>query len=105
MLAGVAALFLYRIAPGIADPDVWHEMALAREALASGWVPLEDRFGFTPTVYPSVHQEWGAGLVAIILLLRSIPHQPWNLQIPGYLSGAVAENRLSGRSRSLSQGN
>jgi hypothetical protein len=71
MLAGLAAMFLYRISPGLADPDIWHEMALAREALASGWVPMEDRFAYTPTVYPSVHHEWGAGLLAYLIAMTS----------------------------------
>lgn len=43
------------------DPDLWHEMALFREALRSGRLPLDDRFAYTPTVYPSVQHEWGTG--------------------------------------------
>src|SRR5690348_14918510 len=44
------------------DPDLWHEMSLAREACELGRLPLEDRFAYTPTVYPSVHHEWGTGM-------------------------------------------
>src|SRR5262245_404842 len=45
------------------DVDVWHSMALARESLREGWVPFQDRFAFTPTVEPSVHHEWGSGML------------------------------------------
>jgi len=45
------------------DPDIWHEMALAREALRLGAMPLADSFAYTPTVYPMVHHEWGTGAV------------------------------------------
>jgi hypothetical protein len=44
-------------------------MALAREAVSIGHVPLEDRFAYTPTLFPSVHHEWGSG--AILFLLTS----------------------------------
>jgi hypothetical protein len=46
-----------------ADPDVFHGLALFREATRLGHVPFEDRFAYTPTVYPSVHHEWGHGAV------------------------------------------
>jgi hypothetical protein len=49
------------------DPDVWHSMALAREALALGHVPLTDRFAYTPTVTPVVHHEWGSGMLLYFL--------------------------------------
>ena len=45
------------------SPDLYHEMALLREALASGSVPTHDVFAYTPTVDPCVHHEWGAGAV------------------------------------------
>jgi hypothetical protein len=60
---GAAALAMLYVA-GVSrfvDPDVWHLMALFRETLAAGWVPLEDRFAYTPTVYPVVQHEWGTG--------------------------------------------
>ena len=34
------------------SPDLYHEMALAREALAIGYLPEEDIFAYTPTVHP-----------------------------------------------------
>ncbi len=45
----------------IADLDMFHEMALFREALSQGWIPRRDTFAYTPTVYPVVHHEWGTG--------------------------------------------
>ena len=45
------------------SPDLYHEMALFREALAAGSVPTRDVFAYTPTVDPCVHHEWGAGAV------------------------------------------
>ncbi len=64
--AGSIALALL-LAIGIAgsthaDPDMWHEMALAREILAQRGVPSEDQFAYTPTVSPCVHHEWGTGM-------------------------------------------
>jgi hypothetical protein len=64
VLAGVVSLFVLRLsALTYVDPDLWHEMSLAREACELGRLPLEDRFAYTPTVYPSVHHEWGTGMV------------------------------------------
>jgi hypothetical protein len=62
---GLGALLLYRISVSIVDPDLWHEMAVAREAVQTGRVPWEDRFAYTPTVFPVVHHEWGAGMIAL----------------------------------------
>jgi len=42
-------------------------MALARETLSLGYVPLADHFAYTPTVYPVVHHEWGTGVVMYAL--------------------------------------
>jgi hypothetical protein len=47
----------------VIDLDVFHEMALIREALALGRIPTEDLFAYTPTVSPSVDHEWGTGAV------------------------------------------
>jgi hypothetical protein len=64
-LGAIALLFL--LARGIsagkfADPDMFHELALAREIVAEGRVPSTDTFAYTPTVEPCVHHEWGTGL-------------------------------------------
>lgn len=60
-VASLALLQLSRLT--YVDPDIWHEMALAREALRQGAMPLADPFAYTPTVYPMVHHEWGTGAV------------------------------------------
>jgi len=61
------SLYVICITNNIVDPDLWHEMALIREVVASGSIPLEDRFAYTPTAFPSVHHEWGAGAIAYFL--------------------------------------
>jgi hypothetical protein len=47
----------------LADGDLWHEMALAREILERRSMPLEDSFAYTPVIWPVVHHEWGAGVL------------------------------------------
>jgi len=47
----------------VLDLDLFHEMALFREALATGWLPARDSFAYTPTVDLVVHHEWGTGAV------------------------------------------
>jgi hypothetical protein len=49
------------------DPDAWHQMALIREALASGRIPRADPFAYTSSVEPMVHHEWGMGVVQYAL--------------------------------------
>jgi hypothetical protein len=60
----LAATFTYRISIAVADPDLYHQLSLAREALRAGTVPRVDMFAFTPTHPIVVHHEWGAALVA-----------------------------------------
>jgi hypothetical protein len=60
-------LLLLSGAATFVDPDIWHSMALAREALALGYLPLDDRFAYTPTVFPVVHHEWGSGMLLYFL--------------------------------------
>jgi hypothetical protein len=50
------------------DPDSWHQMALMREALATGTIPRTDPFAYTSSVEPMVHHEWGMGLVQYALV-------------------------------------
>lgn len=45
------------------DPDVWHEMALIRQARLDGALPTQDTLAYTATVEPSIHHEWGTGLI------------------------------------------
>ena len=60
----LAAVFLFFMTHNVVDIDVWHAMTLGREIVNSGHVPFEDPFSYTPTVSPSIHHEWGAGLLA-----------------------------------------
>jgi hypothetical protein len=62
--AGLGGLLLRGIAAQrVVDLDVFHEMALFREALARGYLPTKDPFAYTPTVPAVVHHEWGSGAV------------------------------------------
>lgn len=45
------------------DLDVFHQLALAREALRQGGLPSGDVWAYTPTVQKVVHHEWGTGAV------------------------------------------
>ena len=67
LIAALAAFLLSRTAGGVIDLDLFHEMALAREALRLGFVPWSDSFAYTPTVPIVVHHEWGLGLIALLL--------------------------------------
>jgi hypothetical protein len=61
-LAALALLFVAAASgENFVDPDAFHLMALFREALRLGWIPLRDRFAYTPTVFPCVQHEWGTG--------------------------------------------
>lgn len=51
-----------------ADPDMFHELSLAREILDQGTVPWGDLFAFTETRSPTVHHEWGFGIVLLCAL-------------------------------------
>jgi hypothetical protein len=71
VVAVVASLLL--VASGVAtfvDPDVWHLMALARETLSLGAMPLDDHFAYTPTVWPVVQHEWGTGMILYFLAMH-----------------------------------
>jgi hypothetical protein len=65
--AGLGFFFLSLNAYNLVDPDLWHEMALIRESIRAGHLLTRDIFAYTPTVYPSMHHEWGAGLLAFAL--------------------------------------
>jgi hypothetical protein len=63
-LAALAAMLLFYLGHSrIVDPDLFHEMALARAAMARGALPAEDLFAYTPTVRPLVDHEWGTGFL------------------------------------------
>jgi hypothetical protein len=62
VLVALGLFFLAAIAgDNFIDPDAFHLMALFRESLRLGWIPIQDRFAYTPTVVPCVHHEWGTG--------------------------------------------
>src|SRR5258705_1851979 len=65
---GLAAIAVYRASAAVADPDLWQQISLFREALELGSVPLRDYFAYTPTVVPSVHHEWLAGAIAYAIV-------------------------------------
>src|SRR5215470_12972570 len=64
---GLSSFFLALTAFNLVDPDIWHEIALIRESFRAGHLLTRDIFAYTPTVYPSIHHEWGAGLLAYAL--------------------------------------
>ncbi len=53
------------------DPDLFHELALIREAIQIGRIPNVDPFAYTPTIYPVVHHEWGTGAVLYLATISS----------------------------------
>jgi hypothetical protein len=59
--------FMVKASGNIADLDLWHEMALAREAWQTGHIPLHDDFAYTPTLPRIVQHEWGAGVAALAI--------------------------------------
>ena len=61
------SIYLYRIGPSIADPDIWHQMALVREWVATGAFPYQDKFAYTETLKTVYHHEWGAGAILFFL--------------------------------------
>jgi hypothetical protein len=67
----LALLFKVTAVFTVADLDMFHEMALFREALTSGWIPRVDVHAFTPTVYPVVHHEWGTGAILYLLAVSA----------------------------------
>lgn len=67
LLAVALAFMAYVARLNDVTHDAFHEMALAREFFEQGSFPHEDRFAFTPTVSPSVHHEWGTGVLLYIV--------------------------------------
>jgi hypothetical protein len=63
-LLGAIGFLLRNVAAAtVADLDMFHELALIREALELGRIPYSDHYAFVPTVYPVVHHEWATGAV------------------------------------------
>lgn len=67
-LAAVGMLLLKGIVQNsFVDPDLFHEMALIRDAVRLGHLPLVDTLAYTPTVYPTIHHEWGTGVILYLV--------------------------------------
>ena len=66
LLAIGALLFLGVCQSNFVDPDVWHELALIRQARAEGALPTRDALAYTPTLEPSIHHEWGTGAILFV---------------------------------------
>jgi hypothetical protein len=70
------------------DPDGYHQMALFREWVRSGSLPVRDSFAFTHTIVPAVQHEWGAG--AVLYALATTLGAPGIMLARWLLSAAVA---------------
>jgi hypothetical protein len=57
------------IGPPQAHHDLWHQMEIGTELFQSGRLPVSDSVEYTLTLYPVVPQEWGAGLVGLVLTM------------------------------------
>src|SRR5690242_14156198 len=64
---GLIAMFAARISGTSIDLDIFHGMALIREGINVGHIPLHDVFAYTPTLPLCVHHEWGAGVIAFFV--------------------------------------
>ena len=71
MFFGLAGGFLAAISRlNIVDLDLFHEMALIREAFRLGFLPRADTFSYIPTISPVVHHEWGTGLILYLVTVQ-----------------------------------
>ena len=66
-------------------------MALFREWLRTGALPLHDTFAFTHTVFPAVQHEWGAG--ALLYGVATALGAPGIMLVRWLVSAAVAWSR------------
>ena len=88
---GLACAFLAFLSPmRVADPDMWHQMALFREAAARGSVPQEDVFAYTPTVSPVIHHEWGHGAVLYLVTVAAGTGSAGLMVLKYLLAAAIA---------------
>jgi len=83
------AFFFERLSgQNVFDPDGYHQMALFREWVRSGSLPVRDTFAFTHTVVPAVQHEGGAG--AVLYALATTLGGPGVMLARWLLSAAVA---------------
>jgi hypothetical protein len=66
LLFGVACFVAYIARLNGVTHDLYHAMALARHTFDTGVFPQNDVFAFTPTMEPTVHHEWGFGLITYL---------------------------------------
>jgi len=66
------------------DIDLFHEMALFREALILGELPRQDIFSYIPTISPVVHHEWGTGALLYLIVVK-LGFGAWGLILLKYL--------------------
>jgi hypothetical protein len=66
LLLAVAGFLAYIARLNGVTHDLYHAMALARHTFDSGVFPQNDVFAFTPTMQPTVHHEWGFGLITYL---------------------------------------
>ena len=66
----LAGLYIAGVSRPVVHFDLFHQMALMREALALGYVPTVEQFAYTARVEPAIQHEWGAGLIALLVLNR-----------------------------------
>jgi hypothetical protein len=68
---GLCGLFLGCISRlTVVDLDLFHEMALIREAFKIGHLPRVDLFSYVPTISPVVHHEWGTGMILYLVTVQ-----------------------------------
>ena len=107
-VAAVGALFALALSTiSFVDPDLWHEMALFREAVTLGHLPDDDCFAYTPTISPSVHHEWGTGAVLYgvtaalgwggLMALKYLLTLPWPWPVAAWPADAERGPRRSWR--------
>jgi len=71
MFFGLGGGFLAAISRlNVLDLDLFHEMALIREAFRVGFLPRTDTFSYVPTISPVVHHEWGTGLILYLVTVQ-----------------------------------
>jgi hypothetical protein len=71
LLFALAAFLAYITRVNGVTHDLFHAMALARDTIAQGSFPQNDTFAFTPTISPTVHHEWGFGVIAYLTTAHS----------------------------------
>ena len=89
LVFALGALFFERLSgQNFFDPDGYHQMALFREWVRTGALPVRDTFAFTHTIVPAVQHEWGAG--AVLYALATTVGAPGIMAFRWLLSAAVA---------------